>query len=70
VYGRICAGATAEVIDPVPDVTDSVRLYLPLLARGKGLENAYDDFKSFRGVDYYDIIKVTDVCSTIDGAYD
>lgn len=52
-YGRICAGATAEVIDPVPAVADSVRLYHPLLARGKGLENAYDDFKSFRGVDYY-----------------
>lgn len=68
VYGRICAGATAEVIDPVPAVADSERLYLPLLARGKGLENTYDDFKSFRGADYYDI-KVTDVCVRR-GAYD
>jgi len=61
VYGRICAGATAEVIDPVPAVADSVRFYFPLLARGKGLENAYDDFKSFKEIYYYDI-KITDVC--------
>lgn len=48
-YGTICAGATAEVIDPVPAAADSVFLcdYLPRQDPWKRAENTYDNFYSF-----------------------